>query len=519
MENYYKLKSWCDAKDQKGDWCLGRIKQKKKNVIVVHFDGWSDRYKVFYCTHSSNLAPLRKHSRGYTGQPSVALREWEFNENALRADEAKMSKLTSAKFQCFNPFDLASFIRGDLFVHIDCLLTYTYSNPATDIKNVESFLMRTLHFCEKWIEITLSCEFPSKNYLNSINDAIISCGFEVFEIIRSILGFNKRTSKYFSTYKIFTSNLEYCKNFMAGIENFFRLTEKFSVDDYWKLLYVVPLISEYSGKNTEPEKSALYVSCLNTAVESCPEILQKSENKEFSDKVFNTLGAFVGNEKAEEIQKTFVSARKPSRDFKIEITESSNVSIIEHEDQINSLEDEISPLKITKNTEFQVKIEEKIKKLEPKSKKPQMQIFDFEENYPIKLPMPPILESGFSNVNYGNLENLIDEKFDKCLGMIKNIIFKQDKHLDHSVPLKEYLEGSADQSEFKVLERLEYLLGQRDVLEALSIVRWRKKICRIALLDGWEIADSISKVSVEGLKVTTDHIIQANLKSFLMKFD
>ena len=182
---------------------------------------------------------------------------------------------------------------------------------------------------------------------------------------------------------------------------------------------------------------------------------------------------------------------------------------------------------MTKNTEFQLKVEQafgqNFKDPEPKSKKPKKQIFDFEENsYPVKLPMPPILESGFSNMNHSDhttLESFINDKFDKCMDLIQSIILKQDRTLDHSVPLKDYLSGTADQNESKVLERLEYLLGQRDVLEALSIVRWRKKICRIAVLDGWEVADSISKASVEGLKVTTDHIIQANLNNFLMKFD
>lgn len=533
MENYYKLKSWCDAKDQKGEWRLGRIKQKKKNIITVHFDGWSDRYKLFYCIHSKNLAPARHFSRGYTGQPSIALREWEFNENALRADEAKMSKMTSNKFKGLGPYEITTFIRGDLFIHIDCLLTFTYTNPATDIKNVESFLMRALHFCIQWIDFTLTCTFPAKNYLNSTNDALIFCGFEVFEMIRSILGFNKRTNKHFSTYKVFTSNIEYCKNFMAESAKFFKLIENYPVEDYWNLLYVMPLISECSGKKIEPEKSSKFVTCLNSAIEIFPDILKKSENVEFSDKVFNTLGSFVGTDKADELKRTLT--RKSSRDYKIEITDSSNGSVIEHEEQINSLEEVISPIKITKMKEFQDKKEEtkknfekiekneKIEKTEKnfKENKKKTQIFDFEENYPINLPMPPILETGFSNIkaDYSELQELINEKFDKCMKMIKEKINYEEQNFNHLMPLKDYLVETADRSEEKVLERLEYLIKKRNVIEALNVARWRKKICRIALLDGWEIADKISKMTVDSLKVTTDHVIQANLSNFLMKFD
>jgi len=56
-------------------------------------------------------------------------------------------------------------------------------------------------------------------------------------------------------------------------------------------------------------------------------------------------------------------------------------------------------------------------------------------------------------------------------------------------------------------------------MEALKIVRWRKKICKIAMLDGWEVADQISKRTVEGMSVTADHLIQTNLNNFLMRFN
>ena len=38
-------------------------------------------------------------------------------------------------------------------------------------------------------------------------------------------------------------------------------------------------------------------------------------------------------------------------------------------------------------------------------------------------------------------------------------------------------------------------------------------------MDGWEIADVISKKTVNELSVSSSHLIEANLNTFLMRFD
>ena len=142
--DYFKQKTWCDAKDSLGVWRLGRIKRRQKQRVLVHFDGWSDRWKQWHCVHSSLLAPLRMYSRGYTGQTNVALREWDFNEEYLKIVSGKVRILLHNKFEGFSPYDLAVLLRGDLFVLVDCLLTYTYSVslfrtlPVTTLKSSSS---------------------------------------------------------------------------------------------------------------------------------------------------------------------------------------------------------------------------------------------------------------------------------------------------------------------------------------------------------------------------------------------
>ena len=77
--SYYKLKSWCNAKDI---WCVANWSYRAY-LITVHFDGCSDKYKILYCMHSNHIAPIRMHSKGYTGQEATALREWEYKEDNL----------------------------------------------------------------------------------------------------------------------------------------------------------------------------------------------------------------------------------------------------------------------------------------------------------------------------------------------------------------------------------------------------------------------------------------------------
>jgi len=139
--DYFKQKTWCDAKDGLGVWRLGRVKKRQKQRVLVHFDGWSDKWKQWHCIHSALLAPLRMYSRGYTGQTTVALREWDFNEEYLKIVNGKVRILLHNKFEGFSPYDLAVLLRGDLFVLVDCILTYTYTvfptqDPLRDYSKV-----------------------------------------------------------------------------------------------------------------------------------------------------------------------------------------------------------------------------------------------------------------------------------------------------------------------------------------------------------------------------------------------
>jgi hypothetical protein len=60
-----------------------------------------------------------------------------------------MAKLGTSKFQDISAYDLTMYLRGDLFVLVDCLFGFTFSNPSKDVKRVEAFLMTVIEFIEK----------------------------------------------------------------------------------------------------------------------------------------------------------------------------------------------------------------------------------------------------------------------------------------------------------------------------------------------------------------------------------
>lgn len=77
----FKKGDYIDAKDTISQWCLAQITEVGETRIKVHFDGWPSRWDLDFKFHSYKLAPFRKVSTGYTGQPKNPLRK-ELTMNA-----------------------------------------------------------------------------------------------------------------------------------------------------------------------------------------------------------------------------------------------------------------------------------------------------------------------------------------------------------------------------------------------------------------------------------------------------
>ena len=122
-----KIRLWVDAQDSDGNWRLARVKEiLNDDAVMVNFDGRSDRYDKICYINNSSIAPLRLHTQGYTGQQRVTVRESEIQASQIRLIEQKMTLLGRTELKAFSTYELTLFLRGDLFVIIDDLLTRTY---------------------------------------------------------------------------------------------------------------------------------------------------------------------------------------------------------------------------------------------------------------------------------------------------------------------------------------------------------------------------------------------------------
>ena len=57
--------------------------------------------------------------------------------------------------------------------------------------------------------------------------------------------------------------------------------------------------------------------------------------------------------------------------------------------------------------------------------------------------------------------------------------------------------------EFKVLTLIELLLAESKVLEAMKVIKWRKKIIRIANMNGWDVARIVATNTIKKLGNST----------------
>lgn len=72
---------YLDAKDSVNNWCVAKIvdHDMANNRIMIHYDGWSQKFDETCRITSSRIAPFRKFTQGYTGQHKVAMRDFDLN--------------------------------------------------------------------------------------------------------------------------------------------------------------------------------------------------------------------------------------------------------------------------------------------------------------------------------------------------------------------------------------------------------------------------------------------------------
>lgn len=66
------------------------------------------------------------YTRGYTGQPSFPLRNWELDLNSMQSVENKINLYPKVVFNDVTAIDMMQLFRCDLFVLVDKLFFYDW---------------------------------------------------------------------------------------------------------------------------------------------------------------------------------------------------------------------------------------------------------------------------------------------------------------------------------------------------------------------------------------------------------
>lgn len=204
---YLQVGYFVDAMDSSQRWLAASIKEvDPAKGVLIQFDGWSSKWNEWLSMRSSRLAPFRRHSRGYGGQQSVALRDWTFtSEEVTKAAEVLDQALAGDLTSFSTAYDITQWFRGHLFTLVDNLLGAEYTSEA-QVLQVLPFFEKTLTFGVKWLR-----EMPAKYaaiYQNITNpDAFLTdkdCAYaeiwpELFRTVERLLGSDVRLLSFFKS--------------------------------------------------------------------------------------------------------------------------------------------------------------------------------------------------------------------------------------------------------------------------------------------------------------------------------
>lgn len=88
---------------------------------------------------------------GYSGQVKVAIRsDLDFNLAVLVSHHKKVLKLIENNFEGFTAFETTQYLRGELFVYVDFLLSHTYPDLHV-LPEIDAFIKSVLRIIVLWL--------------------------------------------------------------------------------------------------------------------------------------------------------------------------------------------------------------------------------------------------------------------------------------------------------------------------------------------------------------------------------
>lgn len=129
--------------------------------LDIHFEGWNSKYDWELPYNSSKVDAFRLITAGYTGMPRCAKREmWDYNYDDMNFLKRKVEDIIEEEFESFeNAFEVTQFLRGELFIYCDCLLSNWDSNELSkdDFRDIVDFMDQVFKLIITWMQI-----FPKK---------------------------------------------------------------------------------------------------------------------------------------------------------------------------------------------------------------------------------------------------------------------------------------------------------------------------------------------------------------------
>jgi len=206
----YQAGDCVDAVDTVQKWCLATVVSKEESGARVHFDGWSSKWDVAYRWTSYRMAPFRRYSRGYTGQPRTPLRQnLSFDLEQLSAERARVEAVAANQFQGMTAFQTTQYLRGGLFVYCDFLLSGTtsaYSEEETEA--IDEYLRSVVRLVVAWLlkaATMLKTAVPDMRrepdlFFVDEDVALLASGPELLGLLRRLLCGCHRCLRYYVHY-------------------------------------------------------------------------------------------------------------------------------------------------------------------------------------------------------------------------------------------------------------------------------------------------------------------------------
>lgn len=201
----YTKDAFVDADDRQG-WKTAVVTSVEKDKVGIHYEAWGTRYDETLKTDSKYLAPFRKNSKGYTGQPRTPFRQFKYQREIKEEYEREMEKLMKDAFAIKDPQEYTQYFRGKIFFYVGSLLEILHFDrpDASILKEVFDFLKNYMQVLVTWMRgsFDLKEEFNALEkhqllYLIHSRTAVCAAYNEVLEMISEFLGGCKRTSTNF----------------------------------------------------------------------------------------------------------------------------------------------------------------------------------------------------------------------------------------------------------------------------------------------------------------------------------